>query len=54
MAVGVVSNGISQRKGGDWVAIQMFHYAFYASYAFYGDLHNLMRFVYIEQYQVVA
>lgn len=54
MAVGVGSNGIRQRKGGDWVAIQMLNHAFLASYAFYGDLHNPVQFVYIEQYQVVA
>ena len=41
-------------KGGDWVAIEMFHHAFLASYALYGDLHNPMRFVYIEHGKAVA
>lgn len=41
-------------KSGDWVAIEMFHHAFLASYALYGDLHNPMRFVYIEHRKAVA
>ena len=54
VAVVVVTGDQCPRNSGDWVAIQMLHRAFLASYAFYGDLHNPMQFVYLQQYQVVA
>jgi len=50
----VNSDGSQTWKSGDWVAIQMFHHALYASYAFYGDLHNPKQFLYLVQYQSVA
>ena len=54
VADAVRTNVTVQKNSGDWVAIQMLHHAFLASYAFYGDLHNPMQFIYVEQYQVVA